>query len=158
MNTFELRKMVNEDIDETAAVWERSRWDAQPWLEKRMNYSHEDNLQHFREVVARENEVWIACVGATIVGLMAIGSDQIDQLYVDPSYQTRGVGTALLDRAKALVPLGLSLFTHQRNEKARAFYERRGFEAAEFGTSPPPESEPDVRYVWNPDRASDSTL
>jgi hypothetical protein len=42
----------------------------------------------------------------------------------------------------------LGLFTHQRNEKARRFYEARGFVAVRFGMSPPPENEPDVRYEW----------
>jgi hypothetical protein len=35
-------------------------------------------------------------------------------------------------------------------ERARSFYERRGFRAVQFGVSPPPESEPDVRYAWDP--------
>ena len=68
---------------------------------------------------------------------------------MDPRCQRRGVGTALLERAKELAPEGLTLFTHQRNERARAFYERRGFRAVQFGVSPPPESEPDVKYAWD---------
>jgi ribosomal protein S18 acetylase RimI-like enzyme len=60
------------------------------------------------------------------------------------------VGTALLDKAKELTPAGLTLFTHQRNARARTFYERRGFRAVAFGVSPPPESEPDVKYAWDP--------
>ena len=75
---------------------------------------------------------------------------KVDQLHVEPGSQGRGIGTALLDRAKQLAPEGLTWFTHQRNERARAFYERRGFRAVEFGVSPPPESEPDVRYAWVP--------
>ena len=62
--------------------------------------------------------------------------------------------TALLDRAKTLSPEGITLYTHQRNENARAFYERRGFEAVEYGVSPPPESEPDVKYRWRPPRST----
>jgi ribosomal protein S18 acetylase RimI-like enzyme len=113
-----------------------------------MKYSHEDNLRHFRDVVMRENEVWLAVEDDGIVGLLAIGEQKVDQLHVEPRCQGRGVGTALLDRAKELSPEGLTLFTHQRNERARAFYERRGFRAVHFGVSPPPESEPDVKYAW----------
>ena len=69
---------------------------------------------------------------------------------MEPRCQGRGIGTALLDRAKKLAPDGLTLFTHQRNERARAFYERLGFRAVQFGVSPPPESEPDVKYTWDP--------
>jgi putative acetyltransferase len=150
MSEIELRPLENGDIEETVAVWERSRWESQPWLEERMNYGHDDNLRFFRDVVVPEQEVWVAFTGAAIVGFIAICGKQIDHLYVDPSAQRRGVGTLLLDRAKAHVPRGLTLYTHQRNERARGFYERRGFEVAELGVSPPPESEPDVRYVWDP--------
>ena len=45
-------------------------------------------------------------------------------------------------------PEGLTLSTYQRNERARAFYERRGFRAVRYGVSPPPECEPDVEYAW----------
>ncbi|MEN8183280.1 MAG: GNAT family N-acetyltransferase [Myxococcota bacterium] len=132
-------------------MWERARWDAQqPWLAERMKYSHEDNLRHFRDVVMSENEVWLAVEDNEIVGLLAFGEHKVDQLHVEPRCQGRGVGTALLDRAKELAPEGLTLFTHQRNERARAFYERRGFRAVQFGVSPPPESEPDVKYAWDP--------
>ena len=129
---------------------ERARWDAQqPRLKQRMKYSHEDNLRHFRDTVMRENEVWLAVDGNEIVGLLALGEHKVDQLHVEPRWQGRGVGTALLDRAEELAAEGLMLFTHQRNERARAFYERRGFRAVRFGESPPPESEPDVKYAWD---------
>jgi hypothetical protein len=42
----------------------------------------------------------------------------------------------------------LRLVTLQRNDRARRFYEHRGFAAYEFGRSPPPEDEPDVWYRW----------
>jgi GNAT superfamily N-acetyltransferase len=84
-------------------VWERARWDAQQaWLVQRMKYSHEDNLRHFRDVVMRENKVWLAVEDDEIVGLLALGEHRIDQLHVEPRCQGRGVGTALLDRAKSL--------------------------------------------------------
>jgi ribosomal protein S18 acetylase RimI-like enzyme len=147
----ELRPMTTDDVEDAVAVWERSRWDAQPWLEERMNHSHEDNLRYFRTVIAAENAVWLAILGDTVAGLMALGDGQIDQLYIDPPRQGRGVGTALLNLAKKLSPTGLTLYTHQRNERARVFYESRGFRIVRFGTSDPPESEPDVSYAWEPD-------
>jgi GNAT superfamily N-acetyltransferase len=147
--------MTAGDLEEVVAVWERSRWDAQPWLEERMGHSHEENLRHFRDVIAREAEVWLAIDASGIVGLLALANDRIDQLFVEPRRQGLGVGSALLDKAKELAPAGLTLFSHQRNERARAFYERRGFRASRFGTSPAPESEPDVEYAWRPARGPD---
>jgi len=119
-----------------------------------MNYSHEDNLRHFRNVVMQQNDVWLAVERNRIVGLLAVTGGDLDQLYVDPPWQGRGIGTRLLDRAKELSPRGITLYTHQRNERARAFYERRGFSVMKLGVSPPPESEPDVQYGWSPEQAT----
>jgi ribosomal protein S18 acetylase RimI-like enzyme len=42
----------------------------------------------------------------------------------------------------------LRLFTFQRNDKARAFYQKHGFRVVALGVSPAPELEPDVEYRW----------
>jgi ribosomal protein S18 acetylase RimI-like enzyme len=146
-----IRRMEAAELEATVAVWRRSRWHAQPWLEERMGHTPEEDLRHFRDAVARDYEVWVAVEGERIAGLLAVGRGQVDQLYVDPDAQGRGVGAALLAKAKEILPGGLSLYTHQRNERARAFYERHGLRAVRFGVSPPPESEPDVEYAWRPD-------
>ena len=150
MTSLEIRKAEPAELPEAVALWERSRWDAQPRLEERMAYTHEQNLRQFVEVIARECEIWLALREGAIVGLLALRGDRIDQLYVEPQAQRTGVGSALLNRAKELVPEGLALFTHQRNLNARAFYESQGFEVAALGVSPPPESEPDVEFEWRP--------
>jgi len=113
-----------------------------------MGYTDEQNLTFFREVIYVESQVWIAAEDATVLGLIALKDNEIDRLYVAPEFQRQGIGSALLDKARELSPEWLGLFTHQRNEKARRFYEARGFSAVRFGMSPPPESEPDVRYEW----------
>lgn len=95
-----------------------------------------------------ESEVWVAVCEARILALLAINEDSVEQLYVDPTVQREGIGTALLDFAKSRSPDRLGLHTHQSNVSARAFYEAAGFRAVEFGISPAPESEPDVRYEW----------
>ena len=116
-----------------------------------MDYSHEGNLQHFRDVVMPGNDVWLAVAsgGHDVVGLLALAESRVNQIHVDPAWQGRGVGTALIDLAKQRSPEGLTLFTFQRNEQSRAFYEARGFRAVAFGVSP--EGEPDLKYAWGPD-------
>lgn len=154
---FEIRRLGRHELALAVDVWVRARWDAQPWLEERLGHTAEEDLAFFRDVVCVEHEVWIAAQGAGVLGLVAVGrgedeaevgTGEIGQLHVAPAHQGQGVGSALLEKARSLFPEGLRLFTHQRNEKARRFYEARGFEAIRFGTSPPPENEPDVRYEW----------
>ena len=151
MTVFTIRRARPEDLEAAVGVWERARWDAkQPRMRARMDYSHTNNLEHFRGVVMRENDVWLAVEGDEVVGLLALGEREVSQLHVEPRRQRRGIGTALLDHAKALSPEGLTIATFQENHQARAFYEHCGFRAVHFGVSPPPESEPDVRYAWGP--------
>jgi len=142
--------MAPGELEAVVALWCRSRSRAQPWLELRMGYTEADSLRHFREVIAKQNEVWVAVADGAAVGLLALRPGFVDQLYVDPDAQGLGVGSALLDHAKRACPAGLALFTHQANSRARAFYESRGLRAVAFGVSPSPECEPDVRYAWEP--------
>ena len=137
-------------------MWERSRWDAQPWLEERMNHSHANNLAFFRDTIVAEYEVWVAVEDGRIIGLLALHLEVVEQLYIDPPHQRKGVGTTLLNQAQSRYPNGFKLFTHQRNQRARAFYDKQGLRVVAFGISPAPENEPDVTYVWEPDAETPS--
>lgn len=150
MRALTIRRAEAGDLDPLVALWERSRRSAMPELEERIAYSHDENLAHFRDVIMRESRVWAALSGDVPIALLVMNDSLIEQLYVDPSWQRRGVGQALLAQARAESPQGLSLHTHQANHMARAFYEKNGFAPVAFGRSPPPESEPDITYVWRP--------
>jgi len=150
MEGFKIRRMRAGELESTVQMWRRSRDDALPWLEQRMGYTAEEDLEFFGGTVVREQEVWLAVRNDIPLGLLAYGDGLVAHLYVEPSEQGTGIGSALLDKAKELSPGGLQLFTHQRNERARTFYERRSFRAVKFGVSPAPESEPDVEYRWEP--------
>ena len=103
-------------------------------------------------------EVWLAEEDDRLLGFLAIrrsrteGWEVLEKLYVDPEAQNRGVGTALLDQAKALRPDGLVLWVFQRNEGARRFYEGHGFQLVKLTDGAANmEREPDALYAWQPD-------
>ena len=143
-----LRRMRPDEAAATCALWTRSKQRAYTWLRPEQTHSADEDLAYFSGTLCARCEMWIALRGERIAGVMALEASHVDQLFVEPDEQGRGVGSALLDHAKQLRPAGLSLFTLQRNTRARGFYEARGFRAVRFGVSPPPESEPDVRYEW----------
>lgn len=63
-------------------------------------------------------------------GFIAHTPGTVEQLYVDPLWMGRGLGTALLQQAQAAARaarVDLVLHTLARNTAARAFYVRRGF-------------------------------
>jgi GNAT superfamily N-acetyltransferase len=101
-----------------------------------------------RRFLARA-ELWVAEEAGCIVGFAGVSGNELTHLYVDPPAQNRGVGTALLDQVKSLRAEHLELWVFQKNEGARRFYERHGFELVELtdgaGNT---EREPDALYRW----------
>lgn len=102
------------------------------------------------EILLPTHEVWVAAdAEGSIVGMMALSAEMLDQLYIAPSWTGRGIGSRLVDLAKRRRSAGLDLFTFQVNTNARRFYERRGFSQVELGDgSDNEEGQPDVRYAW----------
>jgi GNAT superfamily N-acetyltransferase len=96
-------------------------------------------------------EVWVADEDGRVVGFAALDGDVLAHLYVNPAAQGRGVGDALLAKAKERRSGGLRLWVFQRNEQARRFYERRGLGVVELTDgSGNEEREPDALYEWRP--------
>lgn len=105
----------------------------------------------FQEVVLPRDEVYVAEADGRAVGFLALGADVLEQLYVLPDFQRRGIGSNLLAVAKRLRPEGFRLYVFQRNDGARRFYERHGLHLLELGDgSGNEEGEPDAVYVWRP--------
>jgi putative acetyltransferase len=143
----ELRPAASTDSDAIAALFRRSFGGLTflPTL-----HTPEEDRAHFRRVV-HENEAWVADEDGLILGFATLRADELDHLYVDPPSQGRGVGSALLERAKELRPEGFRLWTFQRNEGAKRFYERHGFRAIRLTDGEHNEErEPDVLYEWTP--------
>ncbi|MFL5282215.1 MAG: GNAT family N-acetyltransferase [Rhodopila sp.] len=82
------------------------------------------------------------------VGYIVVYEDRLDDLYVLPDWQAQGVGSALLAAAKSLSPQRLKLSTFQRNVRARAFYEARGFREVGRTDGKNEEGVADVQYEW----------
>ena len=61
------------------------------------------------------------------IGFIAVTGAHLDQLFVDPDYQQRGIGTYLLSEALGRAPAVATLNVFEQNALAREFYERHGF-------------------------------
>lgn len=85
-----------------------------------------------------------------LVGFCAVRNGWIEHLYVAPECQDAGIGTALLERAMAASPGGLSLWVFEQNRRAVALYTRAGFVVLErTDGSGNEEREPDFRMRWD---------
>jgi GNAT superfamily N-acetyltransferase len=147
MSATSLREARPEDAAAIAALHLAARREAMPYL--RELHSDAEVRAWMSDTLLPNAEVWVAEVAGRAVGYLALVGDSLDHLYVGPLHQGRGVGSLLLAKAKALRPEGLRLFAFQKNHRARAFYEARGFAPVRFSDGAGnEEKEPDVLYRW----------
>ena len=106
-----------------------------------------------RAILLPNQEVWVAEDDEQrVVGWFSLTKGSLEHIYVDPERQNRGLGSEMLAAVIERLPDGFSLWTFQKNEGARRFYERHGLDAVEFTDGRDNmEREPDVRYEWAPD-------
>jgi GNAT superfamily N-acetyltransferase len=144
---FAIRAANREDARAIAEVHLESRRVAMPWLP--VLHSLDDAVAYFGDHVLANEQVWVAEADGEVVGFIALDGGHVDHLYVFSAYQGRGIGDALIGLAKRNRSSGLTLWTFQRNSRARHFYEKRGFVAVEFTDGAGnEEKEPDVLYNW----------
>jgi GNAT superfamily N-acetyltransferase len=144
---IEIREAKSCNASDIADIHQTARLDAIPGLHQ--PHTAEETRQWFARAVAhRAGAWWVALIRDEIVGYLLIDGENLDHLYVRPSRQRCGVGSALLNHARSLSPQRLELWTFQRNANARAFYEAHGFRAVDFTDGRNEENEPDVKYVW----------
>ncbi|MCS3503441.1 GNAT superfamily N-acetyltransferase [Bradyrhizobium japonicum] len=141
-----LRQLALTDMGAAAQVHRIAFDRAMPWL-LGLHTPAEDRW-FYRKRVFPTCRVWGRFNDDELTGIIAFQDGWIEQLYVLPAAQGRGIGTELLDVAKAACDR-LELWTFQRNTLARRFYEARGFTLIEqTDGARNEEREPDARYVW----------
>ena len=107
--------------------------EAYPWLSGRLE----------------SDEVWVAEVDGRVVAYLRMTPTWLDDLYVVPDHAGRGIGSMLLDLAKARRPAGFSLWVFEMNAPARAFYLRHGLVEREHTDGRDNEEKaPDLRMSW----------
>ncbi|MGY4337908.1 GNAT superfamily N-acetyltransferase [Bradyrhizobium sp. LM2.9] len=115
-----LRQLALTDMGATARVHRAALDHAMPWLVGL--HTPDQDRWFYRERVFATCRVCGHFDGDVLSGIIAFRDGWIEQLYVLPALQGRGVGTELLDVAKHACER-LELWTFQRNALARRFYE-----------------------------------
>ena len=119
-----LRLLELDDMDQVAVVQRRSRDGALPWM--KVLHTPAADRWFFRERVFKTCQLWGYFEDGELVGFIAFRECWIDHLYVLPTSQRGGIGSALLQVAQSKMR-SLNLWTFQRNTIARRFYEKHGF-------------------------------
>ena len=141
-----LRQLELAEMDAAARVLRAAFDHALPTLAGL--HTPEEDRWFFRERVFGSCKVWGAFDDTVMTGFIAFREDWIDQLYVLPTAQGRGIGSELLQVAQISFDR-LQLWTFQRNGQARRFYQARGFALVrETDGAGNEEREPDALYLW----------
>jgi GNAT superfamily N-acetyltransferase len=144
-----IRRATTKDAADVATVYIASRRGAAAYM--RTVHTDADIRVWVIDHMVPERETWVGDENGRIVAVMVLDGEMVDQMYVAPAEQRRGVGDAMLAHAKKLRPARLRLYTFQSNAPARRFYEARGFVAIDFNDgSRNEERAPDVLYEWTP--------
>lgn len=140
------RQLVLADMEDASNVF-RTAFDAQlPWLAGL--HKREEDRVFWSGYLFSNCVIWGAARQDGLLGVIAFRQGWVDQLYILPHMQGRGIGSRLLGRATAS-HVRLNLWTFQKNAGARCFYESKGFEAVrETDGADNEEHEPDILYSW----------
>ena len=147
---MEIRPAREEEIEPLTSLFIRARNEME-YLPK----VPDEAAEPIAARIAEHDEVWVAEKDGRLLGFIGIehstnlGAPVLEKLYVEPAEQNRGVGAALLEKAKELSPDELYLWVFQQNP-ARRLYERSGFVLVKLTDGAENmEREPDALYRWN---------
>jgi GNAT superfamily N-acetyltransferase len=122
-----IRPAVENEYDEVARVWMES------WVSTGLAEASNFLLANLRARVRKEIEdgwsLYVADDGGNFAAMLALHLPQkyLDQLFVAPKYQGKGVGRQLLAFTRQQLPDEIWLRCVRENEKAWRWYEREGF-------------------------------
>lgn len=149
--SFILRPATSADSARIAEVYLRSFHELIPTVA--LAHSDDQVRAWIRDRVVPSGQVTVAERDAQLVAMISIeaGAEHswIHHLYVHPEHVGKGVGAALLKTALATLPPPIRLYTFQSNQRARVFYERRGFTPIAYGDGTNNEEHsPDILLEW----------
>lgn len=151
--TVELRSAATGDADAIAELYLRSRKELVAFAP--LPHSDDDVRGWIARRLLPAGRTTVAVVDGVIAGFMSVSPARdcswITHLYLHPEWIGRGIGTCLLELALRSWSPPIRLYTFQENQRARIFYERRGFRVIKLSDGADNEEKcPDVLYEWRP--------
>lgn len=143
-----MREVTSADAAEVTEIFLTSRRSAMPWLAR--PYTDEETRRWHRDVLVPRGTLLVAEREGDVVGFAEPVDGWLNALYVAPSAQRQGVGSALFEHSMAVQPNGFDLWVFQRNTRALDFYARYGcVEVRRTGGADNEEHEPDMLLRWS---------
>ena len=131
-DTVHIRPWQESDRPFLRTLYLHARRETWPWLN-----GAEWQLEDFDEAT-RDEVIWVAVQNGHRVGFASVWTNDnfLHNLFVDPQYQSLGVGRLLLEQVQKTFTSTGALKCLVRNERAIAFYQRHGWHIEATGDSP----------------------
>jgi putative acetyltransferase len=143
---FQLRRYRIEDEDAAIALWHETWQQAYPAIDfaNRLAWWR----GRWRDELVPKAAIIVAELQAELIGFVTIdASGYLDQLVVAPDHWGSGIAEALVNEAKRLSPVGITLLVNTDNVRAIRFYQRNGFVDAGDDVNPT-SGRPVLKMAW----------
>ena len=146
-----IRRYGDSDLEHVITIW------LDGWASVRLpSFPVEKcriNAEHLRssipERVNKGGQIYVASFQSEVVAFIVLRENNLDQLFVAPRYQRKGIAKKLLEFAREIRPRGFWLHTFAASEDANRFYVREGLRRT--GSDIDPELGLElVMYEWRP--------
>lgn len=139
-----IRKMRKDDIDVVVDIWYKASIQAHSFIPKKY---WEDNKNLMKYKYLPISEVYLAVKDKAVLGFIALVSDNLAAIFVEPKLQGEGIGSLLLDYAKSIRNV-LWLKVYVKNKRAVHFYKKKGFKVKSKSTDSDT-GEKELVLQWN---------
>ena len=134
-----IREFIQTDIDNVMKIWLTENIKAHDFIPKEY---WEKNFEYVKKILPNA-EIYVYVENEKIVGFIGLNDNYIEVIFIDSKYQYKGIGTALLNKAKKLKD-ELTLSAYKKNTKAIQFYLKNGFENVEENID---EENKEIEYI-----------
>ncbi len=122
-----IRPYASSDLQQLLDVWYRASLIAHSFLPEEFFETEREAIElrwlSLAETVVHE-------LDGRVVGFLSLIGNEVGAIFVDPEYQGRGIGRALMDWARDARPF-LELSVFEANAMGRRFYDTYGFRLVE---------------------------
>ena len=118
-----IRLYQEKDMPAILDIWHQASLLAHPFLSEAFLTKEKNNLRY---IFIPRSQTWVYEEGDKVIGFMALQGNEVGGLFVHPTKQRRGIGHALMDKARSLHD-SLELEVFEKNHQGRAFYAKYGF-------------------------------
>lgn len=128
--TFELAPLRRADLPRCAELEQELFAGDDPWTEQQLHAELDETTNHYFGAYAAETGRLIGYAGLSLVGPPGDVEATVHTIGVDPAWQRRGVGRALLGRLLGIADeAGAAVFLEVRTDNTAAItlYEAHGF-------------------------------